>query len=120
MKVYKIQNRDGMFSTGGSDPQWKNKGKVWKNIGHVKNHLHQFVGKYTSERGSLFYDGSSVIEYELLENELGSVLDPVYFISDCTRLEFERWQTAEQLEYDLKYQRAKKIVEEYEAKKHNP
>lgn len=28
-----------MFSTGGTKPKWKKHGKIWGNIGHLKNHL---------------------------------------------------------------------------------
>lgn len=37
--LFRIQNPDGLFSTGGSLPRFKAKGKSWTNIGHVKNHL---------------------------------------------------------------------------------
>jgi hypothetical protein len=49
--VYMIRRRsDGLLSSGGNYPQFGKTGKVWKNIGHVKNHLHQFIdynGKVT-------------------------------------------------------------------------
>ena len=44
MKLYKIQRKsDGLFSTGGSWPQFTKNGKSWSNIGHVKNHMKQVV-----------------------------------------------------------------------------
>jgi hypothetical protein len=36
----------GLFSSGGTEPKFKKKGKVWSNIGHLKNHLAQFIEPY--------------------------------------------------------------------------
>ena len=35
--IYSEKNQG--FSSGGYDVRWKKKGKIWHNIGHVKNHL---------------------------------------------------------------------------------
>ena len=32
-----------MWSKGGTNPQWKKTPKVWANLGHLKNHLQQFI-----------------------------------------------------------------------------
>lgn len=40
MKIYKIVNKEGLFSNGKSEPQFTKKGKTWKEIGHLKNHFH--------------------------------------------------------------------------------
>ncbi len=40
MYGYKIRRRtDGLFSTGGDNPEFIVNGKIWKQIGHIKNHL---------------------------------------------------------------------------------
>lgn len=40
LKFYKIRDLNtGLFSTGGLNPNWTKKGKVWNNIGHVKASL---------------------------------------------------------------------------------
>lgn len=39
MKVYKIANKDGQFSKGGSWPRFGITGKTWTSIGHLKTHL---------------------------------------------------------------------------------
>lgn len=44
MKVFKIRDANGLFSTGGVNPDFTKGGKVWNNIGHVKSHLRQFLG----------------------------------------------------------------------------
>ncbi|KAF6630630.1 hypothetical protein H6F38_14480 [Paenibacillus sp. EKM208P] len=46
-KVYKIRHKEtGLFSKGGTHIYgiWTKEGKSWSNIGHLKNHLNQFVG----------------------------------------------------------------------------
>lgn len=42
IKIYKIENKDGMFSTGTMHPRWTKKGKIWQSFGAVKRHLRQF------------------------------------------------------------------------------
>ena len=37
--VYKIQNPEGLFSTGGSTPDWKRQGKTWVALNHLNAHL---------------------------------------------------------------------------------
>lgn len=44
MKLYKIRNKTtGLYSNGGSNAafphNWDNKGKTWKRIGDVRNHV---------------------------------------------------------------------------------
>jgi hypothetical protein len=41
IKIYKIVNTNGMFSTGGGHPEWSKKGKSWTSLGHVHCHLSQ-------------------------------------------------------------------------------
>lgn len=36
-----LRPMDGQFSTGGNTPGFSNRGKVWRNIGFLKNHLNQ-------------------------------------------------------------------------------
>ncbi len=37
---YKIKDtKTGLYSTGGVNPKFTKKGKVWNNIGHVKSHI---------------------------------------------------------------------------------
>lgn len=43
MNVYRIKNiKTEQYSSGGCCPKWKKVGKIWKNIGHLKNHLNMF------------------------------------------------------------------------------
>lgn len=44
---YKIRRiSDGLFSTGGMQPYFTNKGKVWKKESHLKSHLNQLRQPY--------------------------------------------------------------------------
>ena len=37
--VYKIRNKAGLYSTGGSKPSWSKRGKTWVALNHVNAHL---------------------------------------------------------------------------------
>lgn len=40
MKLYRIRNyQTNLYSLGGGLPKWNKTGKVWKNIGQLKNHF---------------------------------------------------------------------------------
>lgn len=67
---YKIKRRsDGLFSTGGHDPRFTNKGKVWKTIGYIRSHLENMGLK----RGTKIYENCEIIELIASENILCSV-----------------------------------------------
>lgn len=62
-KYYKIMRlKDGLYSTGGTSPRFAPRGKVWRNIGFLKNHLHQVDD-------NLVYTGCVVIELVTRETE---------------------------------------------------
>lgn len=45
--VYRIKNKDGLYSTGGNHPKFvKRGGKVWLSLAAIKLHLRQFSPKY--------------------------------------------------------------------------
>lgn len=60
--VYKIKNKDGLYSTGGTTPKFVKDGKVWSKLSHLKNHLRSFKPK---PRKVKFYNDSYNDEYEL-------------------------------------------------------
>lgn len=70
MKLYRIQNKDtGLFSNGGSNPIWNNRGKFWKSLSDVNKHLK--VVKTRDNTGEIQnnYNNSIVIEYKLEKTE---------------------------------------------------
>lgn len=62
LKIYKIRNQKGEFSTGGQYPSWSKNGKVWRNKGGLSNHL--------SLVKESFYDNCELIEYVTKENAI--------------------------------------------------
>lgn len=37
--IYKIRNKEGLYSTGGTSPRWTKKGKSWSQLNHVRSHI---------------------------------------------------------------------------------
>jgi len=80
MKVYKIRDKNtGLFSTGGTQPDWNKEGKTWMSIGHIKNHLHQFIyTEYNFDWTSHTEENKipqewEVVQYERTEVETGGL-----------------------------------------------
>jgi len=68
--VYKIRRKsDGMFSAGGERPSFSKKGKIWRQRGHVSNHLAQM----TAQNKQLFYNDCEIIEFEVVETEISNI-----------------------------------------------
>ena len=65
MKVFKIRDANGLYSTGGMEPDFTKGGKVWNSIGHVKNHLRQFLSGCTLE----IYANAEIVCIEYTEKE---------------------------------------------------
>lgn len=66
MKVFKIRDENGLFSTGGTSPSFTHAGKVWNNIGHVKSHLRQFLGGRQLE----IYANAKIVCIEYTEKDI--------------------------------------------------
>lgn len=51
MKAYKIRNKEGLFSKGGTRPVFSKIGKTWSSIGHLKSHLTLYAseGRYNNK-----------------------------------------------------------------------
>jgi hypothetical protein len=74
MKIYKIRRvSDGLYSSGGIPPKFTKYGKIWSNIGTLKNHFNQFKeNKYYKNPYKNFYiteNKCEVICFELNEIE---------------------------------------------------
>lgn len=75
MIYYKIRNKKtGLFSKGGEDPSWNTVGKVWSKLGHLRLHITS-VMQYEWQRPD--FDNWEVIEYEVTEKAVKSVIDIV-------------------------------------------
>ncbi len=64
-KVYKIRDKTtGLFSRGGSRSYnlWTKEGKSWTNIGHVKNHMSQFIRSQSEKVKDYPYENAEILE----------------------------------------------------------
>lgn len=71
VKIYKIRDKStGLFSKGGTSTYsiWSKDGKSWSNIGHVKNHLNQFI-RSGSVSHDYPYDNAEIVEVEVNYDE---------------------------------------------------
>jgi len=72
--VYKIRHKvTGLFSTGGSYPSFREKGKTWSGTGQVRNHLAMHAGKesrYYSRPKHHDFDNWEVVEIAIQESEM--------------------------------------------------
>jgi len=71
--IFKIKNTDGLFSTGDMDPDFTKKGKMWKQLSHVKCHL----GQVRNPRKA--YEGCEIVGYELQEVRPAKSLDQIFY-----------------------------------------
>ncbi len=69
-EIYKIRNAEGLFSTGGSYPNFNARGKSWSHRGHLSNHLAQ-LGKHG--QSDYIRQGCEVVTYELVQTESDTV-----------------------------------------------
>ena len=68
-KVFKIRNRDsGSYSKGGWY-SFNNSGKVWTNIGHLKNHLFQrYVAGFPNKNNTIPKNWE-IVKFTLVESD---------------------------------------------------
>lgn len=75
MKIYKIRNKEtGLFSSGGSYAEWQTAGKTWKSLPNLKSHLSMYNYRYALESVQTFYNGSEVVEFELVEVDAKNIV----------------------------------------------
>jgi hypothetical protein len=61
--MFKIRNKiTGLFSTGGTIPQWNENGKVWRLRGHIVSHINQLWKDQFED-----YCAAEVVKYKLEE-----------------------------------------------------
>lgn len=76
MKIFKIRNtRTGLYSCGGSMPSFTKKGKSWKCIGHIKNHIHNIRNPY--KKTYMNECELVIIEYTETEKSTRSMIDVI-------------------------------------------
>ena len=72
--MYKIMNKEGKFSSGGENPTFTRNGKIWSNIGFVKNHINQLYDANV-------YDNCQIVEIETISKEVPNKLDQLIELS---------------------------------------
>ena len=75
MELYKIRRKsDGLFSTGGQNPDFTKQGKVWKKKGDINSHITMITDSYRDIHDKNKYPhpymGCEVVLYELIETEI--------------------------------------------------
>lgn len=63
MKIYKIRNSEGLYSTGGDSPHFTELGKTWSRLSHVKTHIGHVV-----HRPDQVYKDCVLCEFEVVHN----------------------------------------------------
>lgn len=90
MTVYKIRNKAGLYSTGGSQPHWAKRGKTWVALNHVNAHL--TLIRSETERWNKMMTGTLWTElqkHHMRENADNSI-NPYL---DCDVIEFTMEET---------------------------
>jgi hypothetical protein len=55
MKVYRVKNKEGLYSKGGMLPKFTKKGKLWTSSGALKNHFHLIEYEFYSYERKTYY-----------------------------------------------------------------
>lgn len=78
--IYKIRNKDGLFSNGKAnikDHKWTKKGKVWCSLKMVEKHI---AAMFENKRRHKLYEDAVIVAYsttELTVIEMGPILTQV-------------------------------------------
>ncbi len=105
MIIYKIRSTNGEFSTGGTHPSFSKRGKVWTNIGHVKNHINQLDASVQK----MYRDNEvEIVAYELVE----TILDVVSF--DDLLTEISTKQSKKRAAFEARREAHRKRQRQYE------
>jgi len=69
--VYKIRRKsDGLYSNGGNEPVFMKRGKIWTNVGHIKNHFNIIREYHTSKKYlENLYKNCEIVTFELSPTE---------------------------------------------------
>lgn len=99
MIVYKIRRKsDGLFSSGGMEPTFSEKGKTWAQRGHLSNHFAQFN---KSEINHVYGD-CEVVVLEVIEEEVDVINVSDWSVTDKT-LRSKQLQETRELEYEKQW-----------------
>ena len=118
---YMIRNKEGLYSTGGMDPRFTRKGKVWNGIGPLKCHLVMMKScSYYGVTVGKVYKDCVVVEIAMKAEEVSamSVLD--FIQQDFDRRAKEQDRLEKRYEAEAKERRHEeylKLKEEFDGTK---
>lgn len=69
---YMVRNNKGEFSMGGQSPRFRiSNGKIWSQLGHVKNHIRQFKDK--DNRQIMVDQGWEIVKVKLVVESVSKI-----------------------------------------------
>ena len=109
--IYKIRRKsDGLFSMGGDSPKFNKNGKVWKQIGHLKNHL-AIIKQYLNSSSQHIandmiqkYKNCEIVEYEIVERN-------AYPVNDMLNERKKTWNAERKIQQQHYIEHRKKELE---------
>lgn len=99
-RFFKIRDKaTGLFSRGGTNTRnlWNKEGKSWSNIGHLKNHLNQFVNRRNNTDP---YTNAEIVEVEInydtcMKMDVSELFDEIKLnkakLEEKYRLQAKKW-----------------------------
>lgn len=109
---FKIRNKTGLWSTGGCWPRFTKAGKVWNDLGKVKQHLAQFI---TRDGRSDIPDDWEVVELKIEITE-GGVTKAAHVINAMVDQRILKEEQRQQAVKQSKINQEKKLLAELKAK----
>lgn len=117
MIIYRIRNRDGLFSKGGSRVgemrSFDKKGKFWKRANHLTSHLNQL----NRESMEIYKRvGAEIVEYEVIEREVSSKPLTQHLLDVQTRKEqkaLKQQRSHEEAERKRRYEQYRHLLKEF-------
>lgn len=109
MVIYRVKSRKtGLYSKGGTWPSFSKTGKIWKNIGHLRNHFNVL-----DARGRKIYKDNDVeiIEIEITEEVVCSTSFDEFLQEAADREQDRKDKRKQRVEAFLAEQRRKQFLE---------
>lgn len=112
MVIYKVRSKTtGLYSQGGIHPTFSKVGKIWKNIGYLRNHFNQL-----DNHGRNIYKSTDVEIIELVITEeivcstsfddfIQEVADRKQAREDARKARYDKWQQEQRRKQFLELQK---------------
>jgi len=117
--VFKIRRTtDGLFSMGGMCPGFNKTGKIWKQKGHLTNHLGQVDNRrhhrplHPNQGLSRVYDDCEIVPYELVETPAGPGVTISAYLAEIEQRKQDREEAFNKRHEKWKEEQRRKQYEE--------